>query len=252
MTFPTWCSILELVRTHFAAAGGEEVPPRKFGKAAEPHRSKPQKNPEKNIGSNHFLILGEENFLILMNFDEENFKTNAEQEISHCRPGDWNHALRVVEWTKQLGKDRKDLPLLVSAAYIHDIGWRDVLPKDEKINFDKLLEFEGKANDNSKSFVSEFLKSLEYSSEEIEVVNRLVRAADAHESKEEDEEIIVDADNLSKLTIDHLKEKYKPTEWLRMWNVWREMFPTRVKTEIGKSRLSALLDDLKISIDKNL
>ncbi len=57
-----WCSILELVRTHFAAAGGEEIPPpawpkpfrrgegpRKFGKAApastrrlgeagEPHR----------------------------------------------------------------------------------------------------------------------------------------------------------------------------------------------------------------------
>jgi len=32
------CSILELVRTAFAACGGEEVPPRKFGKAAEPHR----------------------------------------------------------------------------------------------------------------------------------------------------------------------------------------------------------------------
>ncbi|MEK7537063.1 MAG: hypothetical protein AAB584_01275, partial [Patescibacteria group bacterium] len=55
LTFPTWCSILELVRTHFAAFGGEEVPPRKFEKAAEPHRSKPQKNPEKNIGSNHIL-----------------------------------------------------------------------------------------------------------------------------------------------------------------------------------------------------
>ena len=62
LTFPFWCNILELVRTHFAAEGGEEVPPRKFGKAAEPHRSKPQKNPEKNIGSNHILILGEEKF----------------------------------------------------------------------------------------------------------------------------------------------------------------------------------------------
>src|SRR3989338_5783955 len=64
LQFPTWCSILKIVRTHFAACGGEEVPPRKFGKAAEPHRSKPQKNPEKNIGSNHIFILGEENFLI--------------------------------------------------------------------------------------------------------------------------------------------------------------------------------------------
>ena len=73
LIFPFWCSILELVRTlrlrsgqaHFAACGGEEVPPRKFGKAAEPHRSKPQKNPEKNIGSNHILISGEEKFLII-------------------------------------------------------------------------------------------------------------------------------------------------------------------------------------------
>ena len=64
LQFPTWCSILELARTVFAAAGGEEIPPRKFGKATKLHRSKPQKNPEKNIGSNHILILGEENFLI--------------------------------------------------------------------------------------------------------------------------------------------------------------------------------------------
>ncbi|PIX56734.1 MAG: hypothetical protein COZ49_00525 [Candidatus Yonathbacteria bacterium CG_4_10_14_3_um_filter_47_65] len=51
LTFPYWCSILKIVRTHFAACGGEEIPPpawpkplrrgegpRKFGKAAEPHR----------------------------------------------------------------------------------------------------------------------------------------------------------------------------------------------------------------------
>ena len=62
LTFPFWCSILELVRTHFS----EKILPRKFGKAAEPHHSKPQKNPEKNIGSNHILILGEEKFLIIM------------------------------------------------------------------------------------------------------------------------------------------------------------------------------------------
>ena len=31
----------------------------------ESHHSKPQKNPEKNVGSNHILIFGEENFLII-------------------------------------------------------------------------------------------------------------------------------------------------------------------------------------------
>jgi len=65
LQIPYWCSILKVIRTHFAACGGEESPPRKSENAAEPHRSKPQKNQEKNIGSNHILILGEENFLIL-------------------------------------------------------------------------------------------------------------------------------------------------------------------------------------------
>ena len=56
LTFPIWCGILELVRTHFAACGGEEAPPakiRKGGGAAplktakepgEKHRLKPYFN----------------------------------------------------------------------------------------------------------------------------------------------------------------------------------------------------------------
>ncbi|MDP3956754.1 MAG: hypothetical protein Q8P97_02040 [bacterium] len=185
-----------------------------------------------------------------MNFNEENFKSKAENEISRCRPGDWNHACRVVGWVKELGKDREDLPLLISAAYIHDIGWRDVLPSDKRITFDELLKFEKQANDNSEKFTSAFLESLEYSSDDIETVNRLIRAADEHASNTDDEEVIVDADNLSKLTIDHLKEKYQPSEWIRMHGVFSEMFPTRLKTEIGKSRFPSLLNDLKISIEK--
>ena len=38
LQFPKWCRILELVRTHFAAVGGEENPPRNSENAAEPHR----------------------------------------------------------------------------------------------------------------------------------------------------------------------------------------------------------------------
>ena len=55
--------------SRFENFGGEGFPPSAhFRKLCynrhEPHRSKPPKNPEKNIGSNHILILGEENFLI--------------------------------------------------------------------------------------------------------------------------------------------------------------------------------------------
>jgi len=39
LPFSKVCSILELVRTAFAACGGEEIPPRKNSEnAAEPHR----------------------------------------------------------------------------------------------------------------------------------------------------------------------------------------------------------------------
>lgn len=185
-----------------------------------------------------------------MNFNEEIFKSKAEKEISRCRPGDWNHAVRVANWVKELGKDRKDLPFLVSAAYIHDIGWRDILPSDKKITFDELLQFKKQANDNSQKFTSEFLSGLGYSPDDIETVNCLIRAADEHASTTDDEAVIVDADNLSKLTIDHLKEKYQPSEWLRMHSVFSEMFPMRIKTEIGKSIFPSLLNDLKISIEK--
>ena len=75
LTFPIWCSILKIVRTVFAPPWrGEEVSPRKFGKAAEPHRSKPQKNPEKNIDSNHILNLGERKFFNhMIKVDKPNF-----------------------------------------------------------------------------------------------------------------------------------------------------------------------------------
>ncbi len=185
-----------------------------------------------------------------MNFNEDIFKSKAEKEISRCRPGDWNHARRVVEWVKKLGKGRDYLPLLISAAYIHDIGWRDVLSSDKKITFDELLQFERQANDNSKKFTINFLKKLKYLPKDIKTINRLIHAADEHASNTDDEAIIVDADNLSKLTIDHLKEKYQPSEWLRVYGEFREMFPKRVKTEIGKSHLPYLLNDLKISIEK--
>jgi hypothetical protein len=62
LTFPTWCRILELVRTAFAAAGGEEVPPRKSGKAAEPHEPKPQKNPLKTSARTIFYRSRKEKF----------------------------------------------------------------------------------------------------------------------------------------------------------------------------------------------
>jgi len=57
------------------------MPPKKNLKLSpRSARPKPQKNPKKNIGSNHILILGEENFLINMN-NLDNFKPNTGKNL---------------------------------------------------------------------------------------------------------------------------------------------------------------------------
>lgn len=185
-----------------------------------------------------------------MTFDEKKFSSAAKPHILRCRDGDWNHALRVVRWVRKIGKGREDLPLLITAAYIHDIGWRNVLPPG-RISFEELKKFEETANQNSEPFASDFLRNLGYSRKEINTVNRLIRAADQHRSQTEDESILVDADNLSKLAIDHLKEKYQKAEWPKIYRLWVNDFPKRIKTARGKRIYPALLRKLGDSVEKS-
>jgi hypothetical protein len=81
-------------------------------------------------------------------------------------------------------------------------------------------------------------------------VKRLIKAADAHTSTLEDETIIVDADNLSKLSINHLEEKFKKSEWIKMYNLWEKEFPNRIRTQRGKNIYPKLLVNLKKVVQK--
>lgn len=185
-----------------------------------------------------------------MNFDEERIIEIVKPEMARCRPGDWEHAKRVVKWVKELGEEREDLPLLIIAGYIHDIGWRDLFKK-EKITFEELLELEPQANKNSEPNIRELLGRLNYDISDIEKILRLVASADKHESENEDEEVIVDADQLSKLDINHLKEKYQKSEWLKIYELWEKEFSQRIKTEKAKQLYPELLSSLKEQIDSD-
>jgi hypothetical protein len=183
--------------------------------------------------------------------DEEKIIEVAKPEMMRCRPGDWEHAKRVVKWIKELGEGREDLFLLITAGYIHDIGWRDLFKK-EKITFEELLELEPQANKNSEPNIQDLLEHLDYDISDIKTVLRLVSSADKHESSCEDEEIIVDADQLSKLDIGHLKEKYQKSEWLKMYELWNKEFNQRIKTEKAKSLYPRLIFSLKKEIDNSI
>ncbi len=85
-------------------------------------------------------------------------KINSEQLPSNL-PEYWEHACRVAKWVKTLGGERKDSYLLITAAYLHDIGWSGVAPP-ERLHLDELLRLQPKANENSSAFITEVLSTL--------------------------------------------------------------------------------------------
>ncbi len=179
-----------------------------------------------------------------MNFDEHSFKQNAKTQILRCRAGDWEHAKRVVYWIKILGEGKEDLHLHIAAGFIHDIGWRDVLAKGN-ISFDTLLQYEPQANNNSKTFASEFLIENGFSDDEIRNVLKLIEAADRHKALSDDEKVIVDADMLSKLNIDHIKEKYTKSEWQKMYEYFKKKSNERLETNKAKELAPELISKLE-------
>ena len=176
--------------------------------------------------------------------DEEGLRREAKPYFDSCRPGDWNHALRVVKWVKTLGGERSDINLLVTAAYLHDIGWSGVMGKD-KVTLDEMLKYESRANENTEKFVREVLGKLNFSEGDVKIVLRLIAAADRHESRADDEEIIVDADNLSKLCVGHVKEKYSEESYEEVIKMWEMKFPNRIKTQLGREMYPDFLKKLK-------
>ncbi len=176
--------------------------------------------------------------------NEEKLIAIIKPYIDKCRSGDWNHALRVVKWVKILGENREDLDLLITAAYIHDIGWTNML-LEGKVDFQEMLKYEAKANENTKKFVTEVLNKMEFNTKDVRTVVRLINAADKHTSKKEDEAIIVDADSLSKLCAEHFREKYTPESYPVVISLEEKEFPTRFKTEKGKHLYPKLLKKLK-------
>lgn len=145
---------------------------------------------------------------------------------------------------KELGAGREDLCLLITAACLHDIGWSGVAPPG-KLDLDELLALEPQANANSARLISEVLTKLRFSRAEIETVKRLVSAADQHRSAADDEAIVVDADNLSKLCIDHLRDKFRPESYAKALDLFEHQLCARITTRKGRELFPKLLAELK-------
>lgn len=170
--------------------------------------------------------------------------------LDKCRASDYNHSLRVVKWVKKLCSKKENLRLLITAAYLHDIGWTNIMPEG-KVDLDEMLKLEFKANQNTESLVKKVLYKIKFNKDDVITVLGLIKSADNHESETDEEAIIVDADNLSKLCLDHLEEKYTPESYSKILNLWEVEFPNRIKTEKGKELFPDLLRDLKKRVNKS-
>lgn len=172
--------------------------------------------------------------------------------ISQCRPGDWEHAKRVVEWVKYLGEERDDLELLKTAGYLHDIGWYKLVPSGRKLSKEGLLELQEKANIQTETLVGEILETLFFNKSEISKILRLIKATESYEATNDDEKILVDADSLSKTNPDHVKEKYLPGEWLNMCSLFEEKLPQRISTKKGQAIFPKKLTELRTALENEL
>ncbi|MEI7579695.1 MAG: hypothetical protein WCJ58_06745 [bacterium] len=185
-----------------------------------------------------------------MSLISESYLTAAQKNLLLCRPGDWNHAKRVAKWVEELAvPELSEKELLLKAAYIHDIGWREIFPGNKStITKAELLKFEPQANANSVPFVTEFLTKLKHSTQEINTILSYIKAADLHQSQNAIEAIIVDADSLSKLNIDHLQEKFAKKSWQEVYQLFDTELPKRIQTVYAKKVFPGLLQKLKSEI----
>jgi hypothetical protein len=186
-----------------------------------------------------------------MKINRVNLEDHFEPYILKCRPGDWEHAKRVVGWIQKLGEDHPNYDLLIIAGYIHDIGWSGLVPKNKKLSRDALLKIQPDADKQTETLVREATMFLNLTIAELDTVLRLIKATETYISTQPDEEIMVDSDNLSKTDPNHIKEKYAPSDWMSICDLFEEKLPQRIKTEKGKKLFVPLLKKLRVKLQSD-
>ena len=181
----------------------------------------------------------------------DDLESHFSRYILKCRPGDWEHARRVVYWIIYLAGNRIDLNLLIIAGYIHDIGWTGLIPNGQKLSRVELLKLQPQADKQTETLTREALASFSLTNEELDTILRLIKATETYNAKQDDEEILVDADNLSKTSPDHIKEKYAKSDWLSICDLFEEKLPQIIKTQKDKLLFPRKLKQLRKALESD-
>lgn len=141
--------------------------------------------------------------------------------LSRGRPGwDVPHTLAVVNWANKLARIAGfDVKVLITASYLHDIGYYGQFEGLESAALDKVMDKKEKHMAVGAVMAASFLSSPEigkYLTED--QIKRIVYLISVHDRveqlKEPDELVLMEADSLGAIDIDFVEPTYKGEEAL--------------------------------------
>ena len=185
--------------------------------------------------------------------DYSELRERVKPYLEECRNGDYEHTLRVVSLMKLLLKTEKgNSEILMPAAYLHEIGYYKLIPKSERDNL-KIKEMTKKYKEEhmllGAKLAEQILTELNYPEIQKNQIVHLVSIHDKWDSiTEHDEFMIADADNLSKLDVNHIKEKYSRDDWHNVLDVFKNKLPKRLRTKTAKK----LFKDKLLKLERDL
>lgn len=177
--------------------------------------------------------------------DEKILLSKAKIYLENARPGDLGHTIRVVRLVKEILKTEKGNPdILIPAAYLHEIGYSGLFKKGQKLNKTNWHSKQDEHMQKGKVIAIEILSKLKFSEDSIQRISWMVSVHDDWYNQNDHElGILMDADNLSKLNIDHIRNKFEnPKDIIELWE--KDM-PKRLKTKTGKAMYSKVMRSIK-------
>jgi len=182
---------------------------------------------------------------------ENKIKEKAIFYTRQSRPG-WNipHLNAAVHYMKELiKKEGGDSRILLSAIYLHDIGYAGFLKKG--YTFDDCLKVKGDHMVIGAELSAELLSKLNYfSTEEIDKISKLIEIHDNLDKiKGREAQLIFEADSLGQVDIEKVKPNFDRENYLK----WLEDFKKRrvplFKTKTGQDILKVLLPKAEAFFD---
>lgn len=182
---------------------------------------------------------------------EDKIKTEALLLLEQGKQGwDAPHTLAAVDWMRKLiAKEGGNEKILVTAMYLHDIGYankRGAGLKDIMSNT-KLDHEEIGAREAEKII----RKIGGFSPEEIKQIVHLVRFHDHLDSIDShDRQLVMEADSLAAINWERIKPTFNREDTIKYLQHFKETRPGKFRTETGKNLLKKLLKKAEEYLEK--